>query len=60
MLTLTSLPVDIIIIVLGTLTLRDFAALSLTCHLLHSIVSYPGYLNFLPCKGLILLDEARL
>ena len=39
MLTLTSLPVDVIIIVFESLGLHDFTALSLTCHLLYSVVS---------------------
>lgn len=47
MLTLTSLPVDIIIIVFESLGLHDFTALSLTCHLLYSAVVDYGWSSFL-------------
>jgi len=56
MLTLTSLPVDIIIIVFESLGLHDFTALSLTCHLLYSVVSLSLAISLTQVE-LILPDE---
>jgi len=36
---LSSLPIDILIIVLETLGVQDLTALSLTCHAMYAIVS---------------------
>ncbi|KAF5314821.1 hypothetical protein D9619_007209 [Psilocybe cf. subviscida] len=47
MLSLISLPVDILIIVLEPLDFDDLTALSLSCRLLHSVVTEYGWTNYL-------------
>ncbi|KAJ3493529.1 hypothetical protein NLJ89_g10998 [Agrocybe chaxingu] len=47
MLTHSSLPVDILIIVLESLGIPELAALSRTCHLMHSIVAEYGWASYL-------------
>ncbi|KAF8169256.1 hypothetical protein BJ912DRAFT_1087752 [Pholiota molesta] len=47
MLTLTSLPEDILILILEPLGINELTALSLTCHVLHTIVNAYGWSNYL-------------
>ncbi|KAF8964350.1 hypothetical protein BDZ97DRAFT_1919040 [Flammula alnicola] len=47
MLTLTALPVDILILVLEPLGLHELTALSLTCHAFYSIVEEYGWSSYL-------------
>ncbi|KDR82800.1 hypothetical protein GALMADRAFT_206563 [Galerina marginata CBS 339.88] len=59
MLTLVSLPVDILILVLETLGLREYATLSITCHAFYAIVTeygWPRYLRSNPRPSLSLAN----
>ncbi|KAF4617169.1 hypothetical protein D9613_005883 [Agrocybe pediades] len=47
MLTLSSLPVDVVILIFESLGIREFVALSMTCHDMYTIVSEYGWSSYL-------------